>query len=178
MRIGMSIAALGVALVVTGTALADDASPPAQPAPKASGGGKHQKYGAAGCGLGSLIIKSGGIVQIFTATTNGTFASQTFGITSGTSNCDDASGGGDDARVFVHANRVELAKDISRGQGETIASLTAIAGCADSKAVGTKLQQSFKTIFPSASVSSDQVTDSILTTLKSDSTLACTAIGG
>jgi hypothetical protein len=175
LRIGMCIAALGAALVVSGSALADDAAP-AQPAPKGGGGHHHQKYGAAGCGLGSIIIHSGGIVQIFSATTNATSYTQTFGITSGTSNCDDESGASDDARIFVNANRVAVAKDISRGQGETIADLTAIAGCADSKAVGAKLQQSFKTIFPNASVSSDQVSDTILTTLKSDPTLACSAI--
>jgi hypothetical protein len=178
MRIGMCIAALGLAFMVTGSALADDA---AQPPPKAAAGGAgghHQKYGAAGCGLGSLLIHSGGIVQIFSATTNATSYTQTFGITSGTSNCDDASGASDDARVFVHANRVALAKDISRGQGETIADLSAIAGCADAKAVGQKLQASFGTIFPNASVSSDQVTDSILTTLKSDKSLACTGFTG
>lgn len=175
-RIGTCFAALGALVLVAGSAMADDAAAPAaQPAPKAAHGRSH--YGAAGCGLGSIIIKSGGIVQIFAATTNGTSANQTFGITSGTSNCDDA-GGGDDAKIFVNANRVALAKDISRGQGETIADLTAIAGCADAKAVGAKLQSSFRTIFPNASVSSDQVADSIVTTLKGDATLACTAIGG
>ncbi len=174
MRIGMYLAAIGVALAVTAPAMADDAAP--APAKKAEH--RHQKYGAAGCGLGSMIIKSGGIVQIFSATTNATSYTQTFGITSGTSNCDDASGGDDDARVFVQANRVELAKDISRGKGETIASLAAIAGCADPTAVGTKLQSSFKTIFPTASVSSDAIADSILTTLKSDASLSCSALGG
>jgi hypothetical protein len=119
-----------------------------------------------------MIIKSGGIVQIFAATTNGTSANQTFAITSGTSNCDDE--GGSDAKVFVNANRVALAKDIARGQGETIADLSVMAGCADSKAVGAKLQASFKTIFPNASVSSDQVADTIMSTLKSDPMLACT----
>src|SRR3954469_2639303 len=46
-------------------------------------------YGMAGCGLGSLIfgpVNSPG-AQILAATTNSTFGSQTFGITSGTSNC-------------------------------------------------------------------------------------------
>lgn len=171
MRIGTFIAAIGFASVVAGSALAEE---PARPPPPS---GHHQKYGSAGCGLGSMIIKSGGIVQIFSATTNGTSANQTFAITSGTSNCDDASGG-DEAQIFVKANRVALAKDISRGQGETIADLSEIAGCADAKAVGLKLQASFGTIFPNASVSSDQVTQTILSTLKSDKTLACSAISG
>ena len=160
-------------LLVTGSALADDAAPP-PPVKKSHGA----KYGAAGCGLGSMIISSGGIVQIFAATTNATSANQTFGITSGTSNCDDTDSGGGSARIFVEANRVALAKDISRGSGETIDDLAVIAGCGDSKAVGATLQHNFKTIFPSASVSSDQVTDSILTTLKSEASLACSSVDG
>jgi hypothetical protein len=155
------------------TALADDA-----PSAQKMVTGAKGKYGTAGCGLGSMIITSGGIVQIFAATTNGTSANQTFGITSGTSNCEDSGSGGSAARVYVEANRVALAKDMARGSGETIENLTAIAGCADSKAVGASLQHNFKAIFPSAAVSSEQVTDSILSTLKSDASLACSTVGG
>jgi len=46
-------------------------------------------FGMAGCGLGSMLIQSNGKEQIFVATTNGSSGSQTFGITSGTSNCKD-----------------------------------------------------------------------------------------
>ncbi len=44
-------------------------------------------YGVAGCGLGSMVFgnQEGGI-QVIAATLNGT-GIQTFGITSGTSNC-------------------------------------------------------------------------------------------
>src|SRR5690348_11977029 len=46
-------------------------------------------YGMAGCGLGSLVFgpNDAPVAQVLAATTNGTFASQTFGISSGTSNC-------------------------------------------------------------------------------------------
>ena len=55
-------------------------------------------YGPAGCGLGSMIFEpDSGFTQVFAATTNGTSGNQTFGITSGTSNC--ASGGVVKARV-------------------------------------------------------------------------------
>ena len=48
-------------------------------------------YGDAGCGLGSIVFGSEqGGVQVLAATTNGTFYSQTFGITTGTSNCNPA----------------------------------------------------------------------------------------
>ena len=130
-------------------------------------------YGAAGCGLGSLVCGSQpGAVQILAATTNGTFASQTFGITTGTSNC----GSGLVAmgtKNFVEANREAVAKDISRGQGEAVGALTVINACKDSTAVGAALQKNFGAIFPSEKATDDQVTDAILRTLQSDASLGC-----
>lgn len=130
-------------------------------------------YGAAGCGLGSLVFgNQPGAVQVLAATTNGTFGSQTFGITSGTSNC----GPGMFAmgtKNFVEANREALAKDISRGEGEAIGALTAINACEDSRAVGAALQRNFGAIFPSESASADEVTSAILETLQADPSLGC-----
>jgi hypothetical protein len=130
-------------------------------------------YGAAGCGLGSLVFgNQPGAVQILAATTNGTFGSQTFGITSGTSNC----GSGLMAmgtKNFVEGNREVLAKDISRGQGEAIGALTVINACQDSAKVGAALQRNFSAIFPNENASSDDVTQAILTTLHSDASLGC-----
>ncbi len=131
------------------------------------------QYGAAGCGLGSLVFgNQPGAVQILTATTNGTFGSQTFGITSGTSNC----GGGliaQNTRNFVEANREALAKDMSRGQGETIGALTFMAGCKSSSDVGARLQSSFSTIIPSEQATADEIAEKLLQTLKADQALGC-----
>ena len=85
----------------------------AQPAAEAAGvkgseSGGAAKYGPAGCGLGSLIFDAdSGWTQIFAATTNGTSGNQTFGITSGTSNCDTGPTK-QSAKNFVTANRVAL----------------------------------------------------------------------
>jgi hypothetical protein len=136
-----------------------------------------QPYGTAGCGLGSIVFgNSPGIVQIFAATTNGTFATQTFGITSGTSNCVDTSGGAPSAAAFIQTNRQALAKDISRGNGETIKNLATLSGCADASAVGVTLQRNFKAIFPSASVTDTQVSGNVIDVLRSDKALACTQL--
>ncbi len=136
------------------------------------------KYGTAGCGLGSLVFgNQKGIVQIFAATTNGTFGSQTFGITTGTSNCADTSGGAASIKSFTETNREALAKDISRGQGETLKNLATLAGCADAGAVGASLQKNFPAIFPSASTPSEQVSEAILSTLRSDKSLVCAKLG-
>ncbi len=152
------------ALLVSTTALAGDT------ASALRGGGA---YGAAGCGLGSMAFGSQpGAIQILAATTNGTFASQTFGITTGTSNCGSgamASG----TRNFVEANREVLAKDMSRGQGETIGALTWMAGCGDSHAVGAALQSRYSTIIPNEQASSQEIADKLLETLKADKSLGC-----
>jgi hypothetical protein len=131
------------------------------------------KYGLAGCGLGSMVFENQpGGVQILAATTNGTSGNQTFGITSGTSNCG-ASAFASGTKNFVDANREAVAKDISRGQGEAIGAITQINMCADSSAVGSALQKRFGQIFPSADVSSDVVTAEILKTLHADKSLGC-----
>jgi hypothetical protein len=135
-----------------------------------------EAYGAAGCGLGSIAFgKQPGLIQVLAATTNGTFGTQTFGITSGTSNCQTAPGVAG-TRVFIEGNREALAKDISRGQGETLKNLSSLAGCADSKAVGAVLQKNFSAIFPAATTPSETVADTIVATLKTPA-LACSKLG-
>jgi hypothetical protein len=144
---------------------------------KGSTSGGAAKYGPAGCGLGSLIFSpDSGWTQIFAATTNGTSANQTFGITSGTSNCDTGPSS-NSAKNFVEANRTQLAKDIVRGKGATLSSLSELAGCSDSKAVGTKLRKNFKVIFPNAQVANETVSESVVGVLKSDETLSCSNLG-
>src|SRR5690242_1639367 len=131
-------------------------------------------YGTAGCGLGSIVFGSSpGIIQILAATTNGFLGTQTFGITSGTSNCSNTGGGSSSAAAFVETNREALAKDISRGNGETITNLATLSGCPDATAVGAELQRNFKTIFPSAEATNVQVSGAVINVLRSDKSLAC-----
>lgn len=132
-----------------------------------------QKYGTAGCGLGSMVFgNQPGAVQILAATTNGTSANQTFAITTGTSNCGPgafATG----TKDFVDANREVLAKDAARGAGEAVGAIAVINACKDVRGVGAALQKNYGTIFPSEQASNEQVTDAILQTLFSDPALGC-----
>jgi Protein of unknown function (DUF3015) len=139
---------------------------------------KADGYGPAGCGLGAMLIGSKpGIVQIFAATTNGIFANQTFGITSGTLGCGATPAVAvSSAKSYVETNRQIFAKDVARGQGETIANLSQLAGCADTSAVAAKLQANFKTVFPTATVSDTEVSTSTINLLKSDASLQCTKL--
>lgn len=113
------------------------------------------KYGVAGCGLGSLLFHDNDAVsQILAATTNGTSGNQTFGITSGTSNC----GTGVNVSLqrqkdFMTANLVSLQREVAQGTGETVAGLAYVLGCDDSdyQAFGAYSQSRYAEVFNSSS---------------------------
>ena len=118
-----------------------------------------------GCGLGSLVIKdqSTVVLQALAATTNGTSGNQTFGITSGTSNCAKPSNfvSNDKLNKFVGENMDELALDISAGQGETLATVAKLMNVENNAAFSAKLQANFSNIYTSENVTSAAVIDSI-----------------
>jgi hypothetical protein len=124
-------------------------------------------YGAAGCGLGSMIFgDQPGIMQVLAATTNGTSGNQTFGITSGTSNCEKQPKFASSERLneFVLANMDNLAKEVAIGQGESLDTLAELIGIAADKrpSVYAKLQTNFSNIFTSEKVVFADVIDNIL----------------
>jgi hypothetical protein len=129
---------------------------------------KHGAYGAAGCGLGSMIFQDQrGIVQIFAATTNGTFGNQTFGITSGTSNCPAPQGLAKNERLnqFMAANMDNLARDIAMGNGETLDAFAELLQIPAEKRAefNEKLQANFVKIFTSQTVELASVVDNVIT---------------
>jgi len=89
------------------------------------------KYGLAGCGLGSIVFgDEPGMIQILAATTNGTAYSQSFGITTGTSNCDSGDATASlDQETFLHINYASVARDAAVGQGEYLAAFATLLGC-------------------------------------------------
>lgn len=122
------------------------------------------KYGAAGCGLGSMIFETDQTwwKQVLAATTNGTSGTQTFGITFGTSNCDSPTPlKVSQAQAYVEANKVALANDIARGNGETIVGLSKVYGCSDAVNFGRDLKSSYSSIFTSAQSKSSEITKNI-----------------
>lgn len=92
-----------------------------------------RKYGMAGCGLGSVIFGTKGS-QTSAATTNGSFNSQLFGITSGTSNClpDAQASALHEQEKFIYANFASLSKEMAQGRGETLVGLASVLGCESS----------------------------------------------
>jgi hypothetical protein len=88
-----------------------------------------------GCGLGKLIWSDAGnqksiAPQVLQSTTNGTFGSQTFGISTGTSGCtnDGTVMGEYKVNFFAAANYDNIAQEMARGGGEHLASLAELMG--------------------------------------------------
>lgn len=106
-------------------------------------------YGPAGCGLGSMIFKDkqGLVFNVLAATTNGTSGNQTFGMTSGTLECDVNDGTKVGAINFIEANKVALANDIARGQGEALATLASLYSCSNVDKMGATLKANYEGIF-------------------------------
>jgi hypothetical protein len=126
-----------------------------------------------GCGLGSLIFKgkNGLVSQTFAVTTNYSFGTQTFGITSGTSNCQQFSSivSNERINIFVSQNLDSLAIDIARGNGEYLNTFAVLMDVreADRAAFYSKLQSNFSRIFTATSITHDQVLRNIETVLGS-----------
>lgn len=89
-----------------------------------------RKYGMAGCGLGSIVMGKKGS-QVSAGTTNGSSGSQTFGISTGTSNCktDKVATAMMEQEQFLLTNLVVLQKEMAQGGGETVAALGETFGC-------------------------------------------------
>ncbi len=113
----------------------------------------------AGCGLGSMIFKENTkVMQVLAATTNGISGNQTFGISTGTSNCAAKNLVQNDKQIqyFVEVNQAELTREMAQGRGEKLSTLAALNGCATDaqvSAFNVKAQSNFKSIVPAAQTS-------------------------
>ncbi|MDF3820973.1 DUF3015 family protein [Leptospira sp. 96542] len=106
-----------------------------------------EPYGMAGCGLGSMVPAwKNDIGQVLAATTNTSTSSQTFGITSGTSNCttDGIVKEEQAQEVFVTYNRESLELDMAKGSGERINAMANLFGCpSHNKELGALVQNHY-----------------------------------
>jgi hypothetical protein len=115
-----------------------------------------QNYGTSGCGLGSVVFADKpGFIQVIAATLNGSTGNQTFGISSGTSNCGE-SGKQARAKQFIEVNRVALENDLAKGAGESVVALGEVMGCKN-----TNFSMQLRSQFTPGS-SQDQLTDAAI----------------
>ena len=156
-RLFMVVAVVAVSLVLAGSAFA--------------AGQAHQNTG---CGLGTMLFKGAAdnsvLLQTFQATTNGIYGNQTFGITTGTSDCAQPKNFANNERLneFMVANMDNLARDIAQGRGETLDTFAELLGVPVEKRAEfyEQLQSGFARIFTSPGVQMASVMDNISTVSK------------
>lgn len=133
---------------------------------------------SSGCGVGTILFKGqdGPAPQVLAITTNGTLGNQTFGITTGTLGCNQNGIVRSPAKVrlITTSSLDNLARDMARGEGETLDSLaeamTIDAG--DRSLFFTTMQANFTRIFPSEDVTADEVLTSIQAVMAEDAELS------
>jgi hypothetical protein len=130
-----------------------------------------------GCGFGTLLWKDGAdnstLLQVFQYTTNRTgdyVGATTFGITSGTSDCQQPKNfaSNKQASEFMVANMDNLAKDIAQGRGETLDAFADLMQVPAEKRPEfyAQLQSGFARIYTSSDVQMASVMDNIATVSK------------
>ena len=114
-------------------------------------GSQAHAIGSAGCGLGSVVFKGNEWwKQLLAVTTNNSTGSQTFGITTGTSNCAPGLFGEVQKQEdFMVANLTTLQREAAQGSGETLNSLASVLGCENSsfENFGVYTQEKYNDIF-------------------------------
>ena len=139
-------------------------------------------YADAGCGLGSIVFgNEPGGVQVLAATLNATGV-QTFGITTGTSNCNPAGlvQLDKELEVFAEQNYSTLVKEMAMGEGENLDTLAGLYGCSQDShgAFGSLVQENFANIVKSDSTTSQEMLSSLNSELPGHAVLSqpCPAI--
>jgi hypothetical protein len=117
----------------------------------------------AGCGLGYMLMSNkdnSKVTQVLGATTNSTFGSQTFGITSGTSGCteDGAVKWAKATEVYAEVNLESLRREMAIGQGEYVETFVSMLGApeANRPAMLSFLKAEYASLFPSANTTSGE----------------------
>lgn len=135
-----------------------------------------------GCGLGTMVFdgQSGKVFKILGATTNGSSGNQTFGITFGTLGCD-GTGTIDSQQklaLFIDGNMDNLARDMAKGEGETLSTLSEVWGIKanDKVTFNHFAKQHFADVFSSENVTSNEVLNNLNALISQNDKLSSYAI--
>lgn len=132
-----------------------------------------------GCGVGTAIFQgqAGPLQKIAASWTNGiTF--QSVSITFGLLNCgslEDTITASAETRHFAASNLDDLARDAALGGGESLDALAALLRVEDRGAFGTFAQSHYETLFPTATVTSEEVLDHLDRLMRADERFAASA---
>jgi len=139
---------------------------------------------SAGCGLGHILFQgqSGMVPNVLGATTNGSFGSQTFGITTGTSGCNQSDSVQNEKvqEDFVAVNYEKLSEEMAQGHGQYVSALAELMGC--SAAAHTDFaqlsQSKYETLFSTPEMDAHAMLGSLKGEMAKDAVLSssCTRI--
>ncbi|MDQ3231334.1 MAG: DUF3015 domain-containing protein [Pseudobdellovibrionaceae bacterium] len=134
------------------------------------------KYGMAGCGLGALVVDRDELLpQVGAWFLNGIYSNQTYGMTSGTSNCVEnrSDMAAMEQEVYFTANLNSISREAAQGSGEHIEALAEVFGCrqeADKARLGQLSQNHYAELF--AQPEPELVLQRYLTVVNADPQLA------
>ena len=118
----------------------------------------------AGCGLGYLLLsnqQNDKVHQVLGATTNGTFGTQTFGISSETSGCteDGAVKLARATEVYADVNLASLRQEMAAGDGEYVNTFALMLGASEATRpqMVKFFQSEYPSLFPTAETSSGEM---------------------
>jgi len=137
-------------------------------------------YGAAGCGWGGKVIGKNNdqLAQLGATILNGFSGNQTFAIPAGTSGCGKSGlvTAESEQTLFVANNYDSLVKQMAAGEGEDLATLAGLLGCAPDKAgqFGSFTQKNYRSILTSAEATPSEMLTSLKQNLSGDPMLSTT----
>ena len=127
-----------------------------------------------GCGLGTMALgdqEATVLSQLGATFLNNISGNQTFGISSGTLECDPASSFASNKKVieYVSDNMDHLAFDMAKGEGDSLDALADLMGVeVDAREdVFVKMQSQFERIFPTEAVTANEVVRNITAIMQS-----------
>ena len=137
-------------------------------------------YGAAGCGWGGKVIGKNNdqLAQLGATILNNVSTNQSWAITSGTSGCGKSGlvTAESEQTLFVANNYDSLVKQMAAGEGEDLATLAGLLGCAPDKAgqFGSFTQKNYRSILTSAEPTPSEMLTSLKQNLSGDPMLSTT----
>lgn len=134
-------------------------------------------YGAAGCGFGGLLIKDNKkLPQIGAWLLNGVLGNQTFGISSGTSECGSSgpAPAEKEQKSFIENNYHSLAREMATGEGEELRTLAGLLGCPSGQVgdFGVFAQKNYASLFKSDGTTPAEMLDALKEALSGDQRFA------
>lgn len=132
--------------------------------------------GGPNCGWGNMLFQgeSGMVYHFLASTTNGTSGNASFGMTSGTNGCSVNGKLTYGGKAMVTAMMDEFSADVAVGQGDTLTAVAVAYGVeqADRAAFAEVAHANFATLFPSESVTADEVVTNLESVMKADARLS------